>query len=232
MNNFLIIISSIALFIFLIGMIWRWVVWLKTPVPCKIPTTPCPKTTSGIIVQLFNEIIFFRSLLRLNNKPLWAFSWFFHISIVLILITHFFNPNVFFSISDIKWIYNEKSIFIYFGLIIAPLTILYLLIRRIFNEKIRFVSIFDDYFALILLLFIVTTGIFLYSSMHLGLEMDSSLLLPIHVIAVVLLLVYFPFSKLVHAGAVILSPTRNQPNNNREVRHINPWDNGKIKVDD
>ena len=40
---------------------------------------------------------------------------------------------------------------------------------------------------------------------------------------------YFPFSKLVHLGGVFLSPTRNLANNNRMVRHINPW-NAPVKV--
>jgi hypothetical protein len=38
------------------------------------------------------------------------------------------------------------------------------------------------------------------------------------------LLAYFPFSKLMHMAGVFLSPTRNMANNNRAVRHINPWD--------
>ena len=37
------------------------------------------------------------------------------------------------------------------------------------------------------------------------------------------LFAYFPFSKLVHMGGIFLSPTRNLSNNNRIVRHINPW---------
>ncbi len=39
-----------------------------------------------------------------------------------------------------------------------------------------------------------------------------------------MLLAYFPFSKLVHMAGVFLSPTRNLANNNRAVRHVNPWD--------
>ena len=35
---------------------------------------------------------------------------------------------------------------------------------------------------------------------------------------------YFPFSKLMHMGGIFLSPTRNLANNNRMVRHVNPWD--------
>ena len=34
---------------------------------------------------------------------------------------------------------------------------------------------------------------------------------------------WFPFSKLMHAGGVFLSPTRNLSNNSRSRRHINPW---------
>ena len=37
------------------------------------------------------------------------------------------------------------------------------------------------------------------------------------------LLVYFPFSKLVHGGGLLLSPTRNQ-RTNFEKRFVNPWD--------
>jgi nitrate reductase gamma subunit len=45
-----------------------------------------------------------------------------------------------------------------------------------------------------------------------------------HLFLVSVLAAYFPFSKLVHMPGVLLSPTRNQANNNRMVRHVNPWD--------
>ncbi len=34
---------------------------------------------------------------------------------------------------------------------------------------------------------------------------------------------YFPFSKLMHAGGVFFSPSRNQRDNVRDQRHVNPW---------
>ena len=43
------------------------------------------------------------------------------------------------------------------------------------------------------------------------------------------LFAYFPFSKLTHMAGVFLSPTRNLANNNREIRHINPW-NAPVKL--
>jgi nitrate reductase gamma subunit len=36
-------------------------------------------------------------------------------------------------------------------------------------------------------------------------------------------MIIFPISKLLHAPGVFFSPTRNQSDNPREVRHIAPW---------
>ncbi len=51
----------------------------------------------------------------------------------------------------------------------------------------------------------------------------------VHLFLVSVLLAYFPFSKLLHSAGVFLSPTRNMLNNNRMVRHVNPW-NYPVKV--
>ena len=51
----------------------------------------------------------------------------------------------------------------------------------------------------------------------------------VHLLLVSVLAAYFPFSKLMHMGGVFLSPTRNLANNNRAVRHINPW-NYPVKI--
>jgi nitrate reductase gamma subunit len=45
----------------------------------------------------------------------------------------------------------------------------------------------------------------------------------VHLFFVAVLFMYFPFSKLMHAGGVFMSPTRNLVNNSRRIRHINPW---------
>ena len=45
----------------------------------------------------------------------------------------------------------------------------------------------------------------------------------IHLFLISTLFAYFPLSKLMHAGGIFLSPTRNMISNNRMVRHINPW---------
>lgn len=58
---------------------------------------------------------------------------------------------------------------------------------------------------------------------------DISVMFWFHLSLVCTLLIYFPASKLMHAGGVFMSPTRNMANNNRMVRHINPW-NPEVEV--
>ena len=43
---------------------------------------------------------------------------------------------------------------------------------------------------------------------------------------VTMLMIIFPFSKLLHAPGLFFSPTRNQVDNPREKRHIAEWAKG------
>ena len=48
-------------------------------------------------------------------------------------------------------------------------------------------------------------------------------ILIIHLSLVILLMVIFPVSKLMHAPGIFFSPTRNQMDDSREKRLIAPW---------
>jgi len=48
-------------------------------------------------------------------------------------------------------------------------------------------------------------------------------LLLVHLGLVIILMIVFPISKLLHAPGVFFSPTRNQVDNARERRHIAAW---------
>jgi len=48
-------------------------------------------------------------------------------------------------------------------------------------------------------------------------------LLYAHLGLAALLMIVFPFSKLLHAPGVFFSPTRNQTDDARERRHLAPW---------
>ena len=58
-----------------------------TPAPLKIPVTPAPKTTGGVVLRLAKEVILFASLFR-SNKWTWAFGYMFHAGLALAFIRH------------------------------------------------------------------------------------------------------------------------------------------------
>ncbi|MCP4746973.1 MAG: menaquinol oxidoreductase [Desulfobacteraceae bacterium] len=125
----------------------------------------------------------------------------------------------------------------------------YLFLRRLFVSNVRYISLASDYFPLFLIIGIAFTGILMryftkvditaIKELTMGLITLKALtfqvpegisaLFYIHLFFVSVLLVYFPFSKLMHMGGVFLSPTRNMTGNTRQVRHTNPW-NPPVKV--
>jgi nitrate reductase gamma subunit len=117
----------------------------------------------------------------------------------------------------------------------------YLLYRRFRNPQVRYISLIGDYFPLFLLLGIGFSGAWMRHFGKVDIAAIKELMVgffhfsptvpegisPLffgHLFLVSVLLAYFPFSKLTHMAGVFLSPTRNLPNNNRAVRHVNPWD--------
>jgi nitrate reductase gamma subunit len=127
---------------------------------------------------------------------------------------------------------------LYAGYII-PFPVAFLLARRLVMNQLLYISILGDYFALLLLLTITVSGILLQlfirtyvidvKALILGLIhfqpriLNVHWLFTLHFISVMILLVYFPFGKLLHAGGFLLSPTHNQRARFKE-RFVNPWD--------
>jgi nitrate reductase gamma subunit len=111
--------------------------------------------------------------------------------------------------------------------------------RRIFVDRVRYISSPSDYAMLLLIMGIAGTGmlmsfvehtdIVLLKEFMLGLlafniqPLPTDLLLLVHLGLVIALMVIFPISKLLHAPGVFFSPTRNQVDNSRTKRHLAPW---------
>jgi nitrate reductase gamma subunit len=115
-----------------------------------------------------------------------------------------------------------------------------LFLRRLLLSQMRYISLPADYFPLFLIMGIAMTGILMryllkvdvvsVKELTIGLVSFKpkapegiGVLFYIHLFLVSVLVAYFPFSKLMHMGGIFLSPTRNLSNNNRIVRHVNPW---------
>ena len=77
--------------------------------------------------------------------------------------------------------------------------------------------------------FVAHTDIVALKAFFLGLmrfnwqPFPADVFLIIHLTLVAVLMIVFPFSKLLHAPGVFFSPTRNQVDNPREQRHVAPW---------
>jgi nitrate reductase gamma subunit len=219
--------------VFLLGMAWRVSAWLRAPVPLKIPLTPGPSTNTGVAARLAGEMVLFRSLWR-ADKALWPAAWIFHLALVLLAVGHFVGLVLAIECPRLSQIGGGVA-----G-ILGMLPLLYLLVRRFLVERVRYISVFGDYFALALLLLVIVTG----NQMRFlgGLDLvkarafvagllalhpvppPSNAAFIIHLLGVCALLVYIPFSKLMHFGGIFLSPTLNQTNDPRQRRHVNPWD--------
>jgi nitrate reductase gamma subunit len=180
-----------------------------------------------------------------DDKWLWLFSIAFHYSFLIIVLRHF----RFFTYPTPGFVDILQTLdgFMQIGVPILYLTNIgilvglgFLFMRRITNKKVRYISIAADYFPLILIAGIAVTGVlmryFFKTDIVAAKELAVGLLsfhpvVPVglsgwfwmHFFLVCSLLVYFPMSKLVHMGGIFMSPTRNLANNNRAVRHENPW---------
>jgi nitrate reductase gamma subunit len=219
--------------ILLFGIGMRAFIWLRTPVPLRIVTTPAPKTRWGILWRLIGDLFWFPNLFK-ADKLLWAAGVLFHACLWMVLLRqlrYFLYPLPI-------WVEGIQTLGLYAGYII-PFPVAFLLARRLVMNQLLYISILGDYFALLLLLTITVSGILLQlfirtyvidvKDMILGLihfqpRIPSvHWLFVVHLLSVLTLLAYFPFSKLLHAGGLVLSPTRYQ-RANFEKRFVNPWD--------
>lgn len=246
-----------AVAIFILGFIYRIIKWANIPVPLKITTTGSgymenPKSTFAVLLRMASEILVFRTLFRntlydletnkiMNNRILWLGAIVFHWSFLLIVLRHvrFFTEPV------PSFIVQLQATLAISGVIILP-ALLYLLTRRMVFAEMRYISIFSDYFILLLILAIVITGNLVNYFLRIDLVHAKMLMLSLlafrpiaddihwlfalHLTLVAVLMAYFPFSKLMHAPGIFFSPTRNQKNDARVRRHVNPW-NYPVKID-
>ncbi len=210
--------------------IWRYA---RTPAPLKIPTTPAPTTRGGVILRMLGEVTLFVSLFK-STKWTWVFGWMFHVGLALVLLRHlrYFMEHVPAPIVFIQPFGKFAAFAMVLGLV-------GLYARRIVVDRVRYISAASDYAMLLLLLAIGATGLAMKFVWHtdivavktffLGLmyfdwqPLPNNPLLLLHLLLVALLMLVFPFSKLLHVPGVFFSPTRNQVDNPREQRHVTAW---------
>ncbi len=219
-----------------------------------------PHSTLGVVGRMALEVLVFRSLFRntkaeLREGPrltygerkfLWLGALAFHWSFLVIFVRHlrFFTepvPRPVMVLDRLDSFFQVGIPLIYITDVTIVAALLYLLLRRLRDPQLRYISLIADYFALFLILGLVLSGIWMryfarvdvvaVKQLAIGLVTFSPVvpkeitsLFLVHLFLLSTLLAYFPFSKLMHMGGIFLTPTRNLANNNRSKRHVNPWD--------
>jgi nitrate reductase gamma subunit len=230
-----------ATLILVTGIIVKIKQYAQTPAPLKIPTTPAPVTQTGVVWRMVTEVVFFNSLWK-GNKWTWIFGWMFHLCLLLAFFRHLryiLTPDSWLGfmwpLID-NWLVQFAGQYGGFGMLIG---LLGLFGRRLFVDRVRYISSPSDYAMLILIFAIAGSGMMMSFVSHtdimqlkdfvLGLiymqpqHLPDDALLLTHLSLVLLLMFIFPVSKLLHAPGIFFSPTRNQVDNPREKRHIAPW---------
>ncbi|MEC9487193.1 MAG: sulfate reduction electron transfer complex DsrMKJOP subunit DsrM [Prosthecochloris sp.] len=185
-----------------------------------------------------------------SHKWLWLAGLVFHWSLLLIVVRHarFFLATL---PAPVAWIEHADSFLdvtvpaLYMTDAIVLAAVSYLVIRRLLDAKVRIISLQTDFFPLFLITAIVLAGISMryltkvdimsvkalgtgLAEFSLDAPGEIGALFYVHLFLVCSLMIYFPFSKLVHMGGIFISPTRTMLNNSRAKRHVNPW-NAPVK---
>ncbi len=207
--------------IFILGLLWRLWGYLRVPMPWPEVVTPAPETEGGAVVRVIGDVLLFPNLFK-ADKLLWAGAWVFHVALLNILFRHL----RYFTYPVPTIVLYMEPVALLFGYIFG-LAALYLFWRRLALPRTLYISGLPDYFVLVLLGAIAGTGLMVSYWAHVYLVDVKVFMLGLltlrpvpppfhplfllHFLLVIGLMIYFPFSKLLHAGGIFFSPSRNQP---------------------
>lgn len=233
---FLVGMAYFAAVAFVLGLLAKLIGYLKTPAPLPLVSTPGPESEGGAITRVLGDVLLFPNLFK-ADKPLWVGAWLFHAALAAILFRHL----RYFTYPVPNLVLYMEPVALFFGYLFG-IAALYLFWRRLALPRTLYLSNLPDYFALVLLGLIAASGIMVSYWSHvylvdvkafvLGLMTLKPVAPPthplflLHFFLILLLMIYFPFSKLLHAGGIFFSPTRNQPYEIQKdgKRYVNPWD--------
>lgn len=236
LSLFFIGLAYFATFAFVAGLLWKLFGYLRTPMPLPHALTPAPITEAGSVLRVLGDVTLFPNLFK-ADKWLWGGAWIFHIALAAVLFRHV----RYFTYPVPGIVLYMETVALFFGSLFGSAA-LFLFWRRLGLPHTLYISNVPDYFVLVLLGLVAGTGLLVSYWLHvnivdvkgfiLGLmtfhpvEVPRHPLFLLHVFFVLVLMIYFPFSKLLHAGGVIFSPSRHQPFQVQEPgkRYVNPFE--------
>lgn len=210
--------------------IWEYA---RTPAPLKIPIPPAPTTRSGVVLRILREVVLFAAVFK-ANKWIWLLGWVFHAALLIVVLRHL----RYFTVPVWEWVVLIQPFGVYAGFAMVA-GLIGLWVRRFLVPRIRYISAPSDHLMLALLVgiggsgllmkYLARTDIVALKSFFLGLmffdwqPLPQNPVLLVHLGLVAVLMIIFPFSKLLHGPGLFFSPTLNQVDNPRERRHLAHW---------
>jgi len=210
----------LAVVILIGGLIYQLRRWFQKPaVTAHLSLYPRPESRLGRIADAVVDMLTMRSIFRVN-RWLWAGGFIMHLGLLLLILGHIRTVTDFYFLWDLLgWGEEETHTFSAIAGMTAGLLffipLIYLFLRR-WGGTIKVLSAPEDYFALVLLASIAVTGL----HMRLVLEVDQQAIRefmqglykfswqPVpesagvvfiwHFALVQILMIYFPFGKLLH----------------------------------
>jgi nitrate reductase gamma subunit len=182
-----------AVIIFVIGVVWRLTALLLASRKPLEPARGSPMsggvktllTRSAPAHELEKNIVF---------QHYSGYAW--HISMFIVLL--FGTPHMLFfaNIVGFTWPTLPGPFITFFGVVTMAILIV-LLARRLKNPVLRQISTMDDYVSWVIVFLPFLTGFLAFAHVTFGMRYET--MLALHILSVCLLLIWFPFGKLMHA---------------------------------
>ena len=220
------LLVRVALLTLVAGIVWRVWRWLRLPVARQVMLTPAPRTRGGVVWRMLYESLLFTTLFKASWWT-WLFGWMFHLGLALVLLQHLrYVTSVW--LQWLAWV----SVWGYVASALMISGLLGLWARRLFVDRVRYISRMSDYAILALLGGIALSGVALKYIWPVNvlavkdfvrgvLLLNETVTLPLqfafvlHLLLALVLIVVFPFGKLMHGPGLWINPTRAQADNRR-----------------
>jgi len=219
--------SYLSLTLFFGGLFYKLYAFATTPSPLKIPLTPQATTAGRLFFYNLTKLSTFSVLFK-SNRSIWVGGFSLHLLLLFIFLHH------------LRFTGFEISAVNYLGILagfLLPFVLIYILVSKNIVERIRYITSTADRLVLLLLLFTALSGVSLNKSGEADTSSVTQFLSGLynfhcvnipdnphflfHFSLVLLLFALFPFTTLLHSGAIFFSPPLMQVDDAREKRYVN-----------
>lgn len=218
-----VILPPLALMVLWGGLIYRFGIWWKLPIP-KMTLFPAPEPGSDTFLGILKATFFFPGLFK-GDKTLWSGAIVFHGMLALILVGHVRVVTDFPRLWAALHINADTMSAVTGGAagIMIMLTLMFLIYRRLFTDRVREITQSGDWVVLVLILAIILTGNLMRFFGHFDLELTRAYFFSLatfqfspaplkgwfllHFMLGQILFMYLPFSKLLHFGGIFFTQT-------------------------